>query len=65
MNNMNSLEEMIFANIYSMKYHDLECYDETKAAKIAIDFAVDAVLEFRKLDLKNINEKLEQHQVEG
>lgn len=65
MNNLNHLEEMIFANVYSLKYFDLAYYDETKAAKIARDFAISAVIEFRKLALKSANEDLEQYHVEG
>lgn len=66
MKNMNILEEMIFANAYSNKYFDaVVWYGKETASELAIDFAVNAVLEFRKLDLKSANEDLEQHHVEG
>jgi hypothetical protein len=66
MKNLNSLEEMVFASCYSNKYLNASvwCNNEA-AANIAIDFAVNAVLAFRKLDLKTISEKLERHHVEG
>lgn len=66
MNNLSILEEMIFANIYSQKYFDLiMCYGEEKSAGIATEFAIAAVLAFRKLDINHINKKLEQYHIEG